>query len=149
MKIQISWKDITRQHFRCGGPGGQAVNKTESGVRLIHNPTGIRAQATSERSQNSNLIIAIRLLLSRLFEHFKKIEDEKTGQGVRRGNASFSRQTRSYFLDKDRRVVDHETAVELPPGPVLNGKIDELIQARLIKRMTDEEDQPQNPLPRY
>ena len=40
--------------FRAGGPGGQHQNATESGVRLVHLPSGLRAVASEERSQHRN-----------------------------------------------------------------------------------------------
>lgn len=47
-------QDIKFERFHCGGKGGQYVNKTETGVRLIHIPTGIVVESTSERSQYQN-----------------------------------------------------------------------------------------------
>lgn len=47
-------QDVRFEHFHCGGKGGQNVNKVETGVRLIHLPTGITVTSTSERSQYAN-----------------------------------------------------------------------------------------------
>jgi len=55
--------------FRAGGPGGQHQNTTESGVRLTHLPTGIRAIARDERSQHRNRAKALERLRAKLEEH--------------------------------------------------------------------------------
>lgn len=52
--------------FRAGGPGGQHQNTTESGVRLVHEPTGLRVTARDERSQHQNKTLALRRLRARL-----------------------------------------------------------------------------------
>jgi len=54
--------------FRSGGPGGQHQNVTESGVRLVHLPTGVRASARDERSQHRNRALALRRLREKLDE---------------------------------------------------------------------------------
>jgi peptide chain release factor 1 len=62
----IKDSDLSVRYYRSSGPGGQNKNKTESAVEIIHKPTGISANCTSERSQNQNKAIAIRVLQSRL-----------------------------------------------------------------------------------
>jgi peptide chain release factor 2 len=52
--------------FRSGGPGGQHQNVTESGVRLVHLPTGIRVSSRAERSQHRNRQIALERLRAKL-----------------------------------------------------------------------------------
>lgn len=146
MKISISWNDITRQHFHSSGPGGQNVQKVETGVRLIHEPTGIRAQASSERSQHHNLVLAIRLLLSRLRDHFVRLLDQEKGAGGK-PRVTFSSQIRSYFLDRHQRVVDHQTGLELPPGPILRGRLDGLLRERIYKERGGDHDRDRRPGP--
>ena len=52
--------------FRAGGPGGQHQNTTDSGVRLTHEPTGLRATARQERSQHRNRVLALKRLREKL-----------------------------------------------------------------------------------
>lgn len=60
--------DCRVETFRAGGPGGQHQNTTESGVRIVHLPTGIRAVAREERSQHRNRSLALRRLREKLEE---------------------------------------------------------------------------------
>src|SRR6185437_2903205 len=91
--------DLKRDVFRCGGPGGQHQNKTESGVRYTHLPTGVAAESRSERSQHKNDSLALALLKAKLIRleeqkreaEYAKVYDEK-------GEISFGSQIRSYVL---------------------------------------------------
>ena len=65
--------ELKRDTFRSGGPGGQHQNKTESGVRYTHLPTGIAAESRSERSQHKNDANALALLKAKLI----RLEEEK------------------------------------------------------------------------
>ena len=58
--------------FRSGGPGGQHQNTTESGVRLVHLPTGVRAVSREERSQHRNRALALARLRERLDERNRR-----------------------------------------------------------------------------
>src|SRR5262249_59099253 len=80
IEIEIRREDVERQTFRSGGPGGQHQNKTESGVRLIHRPTGIVAECRNERSQHKNEDMAWKMLKAKLYaveEQKRRAEVEK------------------------------------------------------------------------
>lgn len=68
-------EDIRIESYHCGGHGGQNVNKVESGIRVIHIPTGITVTSTRERSQYMNKQDALRKLGAVLKE---KAEDSKS-----------------------------------------------------------------------
>lgn len=72
---QFSEKNIVMERFHCGGNGGQNVNKVETGVRLIHKPTGIAVTSTRERTQKLNRSIALKKLQERL-ENVKQKQQE-------------------------------------------------------------------------
>ncbi len=76
-KICLGEKDISMERFHSGGNGGQNVNKVETGVRLIHVPTGISVTSTEERSQHLNREIAMRKLEERIRG---KIKEENSGR---------------------------------------------------------------------
>lgn len=63
--------------FAAGGPGGQHQNRTESAVRLVHGPSGIRVVAREERSQHRNRARALERLREALVEHNHRPEPRK------------------------------------------------------------------------
>ncbi len=69
-------RDYRMETFHCGGNGGQNVNKVETGVRIIHIPTGIAAQSTEERSQYQNRRRAMDKLQKKLYD-LQQAEKEK------------------------------------------------------------------------
>jgi len=64
--FSIKKKDFEIQTFRCGGKGGQKVNKTSSGVRIIHKESGSVGESRTERSQSQNKKIAFGRLTNNL-----------------------------------------------------------------------------------
>lgn len=131
--IEIKPEDLRRDTFRSGGPGGQHQNKTESGVRYTHLPTGVAAESRSERSQHKNDANAMKMLKAKLY----KIEEEKRKAEVERtydekGEVSFGRQIRNYTLQPYTLVKDTRTNHESGQvQAILDGDIDDFIQAYL------------------
>ncbi len=133
IEIEIRDDELDRQTFRSGGPGGQHQNKTESGVRYIHLPTGIAAESRTERSQHKNDANALALLKAKLY----KIEEQKRKAEVERqydekGEVAWGYQIRNYVMQPYTLVKDVRTDVETAQiQTVLDGDLDEFIQAYL------------------
>jgi peptide chain release factor 2 len=131
--IDIRPEDLERQTFRSGGPGGQHQNKTESGVRFIHKPTGIAAESRVERSQHKNADNALKLLKARLYQ----VEEQKRLAEVERlydakGEVSWGNQIRNYVLQPYTLAKDTRTEFQTPHvNDVLDGEINDFIQAFL------------------
>jgi len=133
IEIDIRPDDVTTQTFRSGGPGGQHQNKTESGVRLIHKPTGIVAECRNERSQHKNKDVCWKMLKAKLF----KIEEQKRLAAVEKqydekGEVAWGNQIRNYVMQPYTLVKDVRVGVETAQvQSVLDGELDEFIQAYL------------------
>jgi peptide chain release factor 2 len=133
IEIDMKPDDLERQTFRSGGPGGQHQNKTESGVRYIHLPTGVAAESRSERSQHKNDDMAYKMLKAKLYkieENKRKAEVEKVYD--EKGEVSWGFQIRNYVLQpytlaKDVRT-GHSTSQVMQ---VLDGDLDSFIQSYL------------------
>jgi peptide chain release factor 2 len=130
IEIEIKPEDLERQTFRSGGPGGQHQNKTESGVRYIHLPTGIAAESRTERSQHKNSDNAMKLLKARLYA----VEEQKRLAAVEKlydekGEVAFGSQIRNYVMQPYTLVKDQRTETQTPHvGNVLDGDLDDFIQ---------------------
>ncbi len=111
--------DLKRDVFRSGGPGGQHQNKTESGVRYTHLPTGVAAESRSERSQHKNDTNALALLKAKLIRmEEEKREAEYAKKYDEKGEVSFGNQIRSYVLQPYQIVKDLRTDHEVGnPAP--------------------------------
>ncbi len=133
INIEIKPDDLKRDTFRSGGPGGQHQNKTESGVRYTHIPTGIAAESRTERSQHKNDANAMALLKSKLYrveELKRKAETEK--QYDEKGEVSWGSQIRNYVMQPYTLVKDVRTDTQTAQVQnVLDGEIDDFIQAFL------------------
>jgi peptide chain release factor 2 len=136
IEIDLRPEDLKRDTFRSGGPGGQHQNKTESGVRYTHLPTGVAAESRSERSQHKNDAMALQLLKAKLY----RIEEQKRRAEVEKvydekGEVAWGYQIRNYVMQPYTLVKDVRTGVETSQvQSVLDGDIDDFIQAYLRQK---------------
>ena len=132
IEVDINPADLRIDVYRASGAGGQHVNKTESAVRITHNPTGIVVQCQNDRSQHRNRDEAMKMLRARLYElelRKRKAEQDKVEAG--KTDIGWGHQIRSYVLDQSR-IKDLRTNVEISnTRSVLDGDLDEFIVASL------------------
>ena len=129
--IDIRKDELRTDTFRASGAGGQHVNKTESGVRFTHLPTGIAAESTDSRSQHKNREIALQRLYVKVKETMRdKIESEQ--KGIRQslvGSGDRSDKIRTYNYPQNR-VTDHRINLTLYSlDKIVTGQLDEIIEA--------------------
>ncbi|MFO0811560.1 MAG: peptide chain release factor 2 [Gemmataceae bacterium] len=136
INIEIRDCDLERQTFRSGGPGGQHQNKTESGVRYIHKPTGVAAESRSERSQFKNDDNALAMLKAKLYKiEMQKRMAEVAKEYNAKGEVSFGSQTRNYVLQPYTLAKDLRTGHETPQvAQVLDGDLEPFMHAYLRMR---------------
>ena len=132
VEIEIDPSTLRIDTYRASGAGGQHVNKTDSAVRITHEPSGIVVQCQSQRSQHQNKDFAMKQLRARLYERemdvrraeAQALEDSKADIG-------WGSQIRSYVLDSSR-IKDLRTGIETSnTQAVLDGALDPFIEASL------------------
>jgi peptide chain release factor 2 len=130
--IEINPADVRVDTYRASGAGGQHVNRTDSAVRLTHVPTGVVVQCQSERSQHQNKDRAFKQLRAKLYElEMQKRRAEQQALEETKADIGWGSQIRSYVLDQSR-IKDLRTNVETSnPSVVLDGDIDQFIEASL------------------
>jgi len=139
--VDIDEKDVRIDTYRSSGAGGQHVNTTDSAVRITHLPTGIVVQCQNERSQHKNRATAWAMLRARLYEaELKRREEAAQAAAAAKSDIGFGHQIRSYVLQPYQLVKDLRTGVESSnPSAVLDGDIDQFIEAALAERIHAEE----------
>lgn len=132
IEIEINPADVRTDTYRASGAGGQHVNKTDSAVRLTHEPSGIVVQCQSQRSQHANRDFAWKQLKAKLYElEIQKRNAESQALEDSKSDIGWGSQIRSYVLD-DARIKDLRTSVETRnTQAVLDGSIDQFIEASL------------------
>ena len=132
VEIEINPSDLRIDTYRASGAGGQHVNKTDSAIRITHEPTGVVVQCQSDRSQHKNRDKAMKQLRAKLHEiEILKLNQEKQSLEDSKADIGWGSQIRSYVLDSSR-IKDLRTGIETSNcTAVLDGNIDEFIEASL------------------
>lgn len=140
--IEVDEKDLRVDTYRASGAGGQHVNKTESAIRITHQPSGIVVQCQNDRSQHKNRAQAMSMLRARLYEtELKKREEAAQATEDTKTDIGWGHQIRSYVLQPYQMVKDLRTEVETSnTGAVLDGDIDMFLEAALASKIKDSAD---------
>ncbi|MCP4043519.1 MAG: peptide chain release factor 2 [Gammaproteobacteria bacterium] len=132
IEVEIDPGDLRIDVYRSSGAGGQHVNRTESAVRITHNPTGVVVQCQNDRSQHKNKATAMKQLKAKLYElEVQKRNKEQQVVEDTKSDIGWGSQIRSYVLDQSR-IKDLRTGVETGnTQAVLDGALDPFIEASL------------------
>ena len=129
--VNINKADLKVDTFRSSGAGGQHVNKTESGVRFTHLPTGVVAESTDGRSQIQNREIALQRLYQKVYDQQREAHDSKVAAARKSlvGSGDRSGKIRTYNYPQNR-VTDHRINLTLYSlDKIVEGDIDEILEA--------------------
>ncbi|HLV48486.1 MAG TPA: peptide chain release factor 2 [Aliidiomarina sp.] len=132
IEIDINPSDLRIDTYRASGAGGQHVNRTDSAVRITHEPTGTVVQCQNDRSQHKNKDQAMKQLRAKLYElEMLKQSEERQALEDSKSDIGWGSQIRSYVLD-DARIKDLRTGIETGnTQAVLDGDLDRFIEASL------------------
>jgi peptide chain release factor 2 len=130
--IEINPADLRIDVYRASGAGGQHVNRTESAVRITHEPSGLVVQCQNDRSQHKNKATAMKQLKAKLYElEIQKRNVDQQQIEESKSDIGWGSQIRSYVLDQSR-IKDLRTGVETGnTQAVLDGSLDQFIEASL------------------
>jgi peptide chain release factor 1 len=114
VEIDIKRDDYREDVYSASGPGGQHVNKTASAIRLTHLATNIVVTCQDEKSQHKNRARALRVLKTRVYDHFRSLEDQKRAAERKTlvGSGDRSQRIRTYNFPENR-VTDHRIGLTL------------------------------------
>jgi peptide chain release factor 1 len=145
VEVELRPEDLQIDVYRSSGPGGQSVNTTDSAVRIVHRPTGIKVEVQEERSQLQNREKAMRYLRARLYQMALDEAQEKEA-AVRRaqlGTGERSEKIRTYNFPEGRvtdhriRYTTHQLPAVLAGGDELDGIVDRLLAAARAKQLAE------------
>lgn len=129
--VNINKADLKVDTFRSSGAGGQHVNKTESGVRFTHIPTGVVAESTDGRSQIQNREIALQRLYQRIYDAQREKYESEVASARKSlvGTGDRSGKIRTYNYPQNR-VTDHRINLTLYNlDRIMEGDLDEIIES--------------------
>jgi len=130
--IEIEDRDIRIDTYRASGAGGQHVNKTESAIRITHEPTGIVVQCQNDRSQHKNKAAAMKMLKSRLYE-YEMAKKQAALDGIEKSDIGWGHQIRSYVMQPYQQVKDTRSGQAFTNiDAILDGDIDKMLESVLI-----------------
>jgi peptide chain release factor 2 len=132
IEIEVDPSDLRIDVYRASGAGGQHVNRTESAVRITHEPSGIVVQCQTDRSQHKNKDRAMAQLRAKLYEmELQKQKEKAQAAEDEKSDIGWGSQIRNYVLDQSR-IKDLRTGVErTDTQKVLDGDLDEFVAASL------------------
>lgn len=140
--IVVRDEDLEIETMRSGGPGGQHQNKTESGVRIRHLPSGVVVNCRDEKSQHKNKAKAMRVLRSRLYE--AQLEKQRAARADQRrnqiGSGDRSDRIRTYNFPQNR-LTDHRIGLTLYQlDRIIAGDMDDVIEG--LQKASDGDELP-------
>ncbi|HBP18618.1 MAG TPA: peptide chain release factor 1 [Planctomycetes bacterium] len=139
--VEIDPGDVRVDTYRASGAGGQHVNKTESAIRLTHEPSGIVVQCQDEKSQTKNKVSAWKVLRARYADFLREQAEAERGAQRRslRGRGNRNERIRTYNFPQDR-CTDHRIGVSIHGLPQIldgAGQLDDLLD-QLIQHDKEE-----------
>jgi peptide chain release factor 1 len=151
VEVQIRPEDLEIDVYRSSGPGGQSVNTTDSAVRIVHKPSGIKVEVQEERSQLQNREKAMRYLRARLYQ--KALDEQQAEEAATRrsmvGTGERSEKIRTYNFPEgrvtDHRIkhTSHQLGDVLAGGEELDGFTERLNAAERSAQLAEAEGVPQ------
>ena len=139
--FELDMNDLTFETHRASGAGGQHINKTESAIRIIHNPTGTVVECQEERSQLQNRAKCMAMLASKLYEaERERVEGAITSERrAQVGSGMRNERIRTYNFPQNR-VTDHRLTGEnknFNIDAVMNGDLDPIIDALTMQEQAE------------
>ena len=136
VEINLNEKDLRIDVYRSSGPGGQSVNTTDSAVRITHIPSGIVVSQQDEKSQHKNKAKAMKILMARLYDQERQIQNSKIASDRKNqvGTGDRSERIRTYNYPQGR-VTDHRINLTLHKiEKIIEGEgLDEIIDNLILK----------------
>ncbi len=137
--IEINPADLRIDTFRASGAGGQHVNKTDSAIRITHEPTGVVVECQDDRSQHKNKASAMTLLKSRLLSAEREKQESEQAENRRSlvGSGDRSERIRTYNFPQGR-VTDHRINLTLYKlDQIMEGDVDQVIEPLIQEHQAD------------